>query len=143
MALEAARDASAVEDYLAGLDERTATDSRVLMDLMHRISGHEPRLENVATVSYDSYHYRYDSGREGDAPALCFYPRKGKLTIYLLDGTARHTDLLAQLGRHTTSRVCIYLKRLDDVDLSVLEQVLRDSYAYLKAHDGHMHRAVE
>ena len=143
MAPDAPRDASAVDGYLADLDERTAADSRLLMGLMHRISGDGPRLENVATVSYDSYHYRYDSGREGDAPALSFYPRKGKLTIYLLDGTSRHTDLLSQLGRHTTSRVCVYLKRLDDVDLSVLEQVLRDSYGYLKDHDGHMHRAVE
>ena len=143
MATEPARGAAAVEDYVATLDERAAADTRTLMDLMHRISGDGPRLENVATISYDSYHYRYDSGREGDAAALCFYPRDGKLTVYLLDGTARHAELLAGLGKHTTSRVCVYLKRLDDVDTSVLEQVLRDSYAYLKDHDGRMHRAVE
>lgn len=143
MATEPVRGAAAVEDYVATLDERTAADTRTLMDLMHRISGDAPRLENVATISYDSYHYRYDSGREGDAAALCFYPRDGKLTVYLLDGTARHAELLAGLGKHTTSRVCVYLKRLDDVDTSVLEQVLRDSYAYLKDHDGRMHRAVE
>lgn len=143
MSTEPVRGAAAVEDYVATLDERTAADTRTLMDLMHRISGDGPRLENVATISYDSYHYRYDSGREGDAAALCFYPRDGKLTVYLLDGTARHAELLAGLGKHTTSRVCVYLKRLDDVDTSVLEQVLRDSYAYLKDHDGRMHRAVE
>ena len=143
MATEPVRGAAAVEEYVATLDERTAADTRTLMDLMHRISGDGPRLENVATISYDSYHYRYDSGREGDAAALCFYPRDGKLTVYLLDGTARHAELLAGLGKHTTSRVCVYLKRLDDVDTSVLEQVLRDSYAYLKDHDGRMHRAVE
>ncbi len=143
MATPPPRDAAAVEDYVATLDERTAADSRTLMDLMHAISGHDPRLENVATICFDNYRYKYESGREGDAAALCFYPRQGKLTIYLLDGTARHADLLAQLGKHTTSRVCGYLKRLDDIDLGVLEQVLRDSYAYLKEHDGRMHRAVE
>lgn len=130
-----------VAEVLAELDAATAADAAVLVDLMRSISGHEPVLHNVATLGFDSYHYRYASGREGDAACLSFYPRKGKLTIYLLDGTSRHADLLAGLGRHTTSRVCVYLKRLSDIDLDVLEHVLRDSYAYLKEHDGTMHGA--
>jgi hypothetical protein len=111
------------------------------MELMHRISGHEPRLWNVGTIGYDSYNFRYDSGREGDGHALGFYPRKGKITVYLMDGTERHAELLADLGTHSTSRVCVYLKRLSDIDLAVLEQVLQQSYAYLKSQDGQMHRA--
>lgn len=129
------------ESVMAALDDATATDARTLSDLMRGITGHDPVVWNVATLGFDSYHYRYDSGREGDAHALGFYPRKGKLTIYLMDGTVRHADLLARLGKHTTSRVCVYLKRLADIDLAVLEQVLRDSYTYVKAHDGTMHRA--
>jgi hypothetical protein len=131
----------AVADVIASLDERTAQDAHVLLGLMQRISGHEPQLWNVGTIGFDSYHFRYDSGREGDGHALAFYPRKAKTTVYLMDGTERHTDLLADLGTHTTSRVCVYLKRLSDIDLAVLEQVLQQSYAYLKAHDGTMHRA--
>jgi hypothetical protein len=130
-----------VAHYVASLDERTAADSAVLMEVMRRISGHEPQLWNVGTIGFDSYHYKYDSGREGDGHALGFYPRKGKMTIYLMDGTERHAELLADLGAHTTSRVCVYLKRLSDVDLTVLEQVLQQSYDYLKAHDGDMRRA--
>jgi len=130
-----------VADFVASLDERSAQDSHVLVEIMRRISGHEPQLWNVGTIGFDTYHFRYDSGREGDGHALGFYPRKGKITIYLMDGTERHAETLAGLGTHTTSRVCLYIKRLSDIDLAVLEQVLQKSYDYLKAHDGGMHRA--
>ena len=130
----------AVATFVASLDERTAEDCGVLMEMMRRISGHGPRLWNVGTIGFDSYHYRYDSGREGDNHAIGFYPRRGRTTVYLMDGTERHADLLARLGTHTTSRVCVYIKRLSDVDLAVLDQVVRQSYEYVKAHDGHMHR---
>ncbi|HEX4444243.1 MAG TPA: DUF1801 domain-containing protein [Galbitalea sp.] len=134
---------SAVEDYLASLDdEQTLADSRVLIEIMQRITGSEPQLANVGTVGFDSYHFKYDSGREGDGQAMSFYPRKGKLTIYLMDGTVRHADLLARLGGHTTSRVCVYIRRLSDVDLSVLERIVLDSYEYITSQDGHMHRAM-
>ena len=134
-------DADAVAAVLASLDERTAADAQTLIGMMQGISGHEPRLWNVGTLGFDGYHFRYDSGREGDGHALGFYPRKGKITVYLMDGTARHADRLARLGPHTTSRVCIHLKRLGDIDATVLDEVLRDSYAYLKSQDGQMHRA--
>jgi hypothetical protein len=131
----------AVRDFIASMDdEQTRADSLVLIDVMRRISGHEPRIWNVGTLGFDSYHYKYESGREGDSHAIGFYPRRDKMTVYLMDGTARYSDLLAQLGRHSTSRVCVYLKRLSDVDLSVLEQILQQSYDYVKSQDGHMHR---
>jgi hypothetical protein len=129
-----------VEDVVAALDDATAADARVLMDLMHRISGAEPRVWNVGTIGYDTYGYHYDSGRVGEGHALGFYPRKGKTTVYLMDGTGLHAEQLAGLGKHTTSRVCVYLTRLSDVDLDVLEQVLRASYANLKEQDGNVKR---
>lgn len=95
---------------------------------------------NVGTVGFDSYHYRYASGREGDGQAIGFHPRRGRTTIYLMDGTARHAQLLARLGKHTTSRVCLHVKSLSDVDPAVLERVVQESYDYVKAHDGQMHR---
>jgi hypothetical protein len=131
---------ASVDDVLAALDGATAADARTLMDLMHRISDAEPRVWNVGTIGYDTYRFGYDSGREGEGHALGLYPRRGRTTIYLMDGTARHADLLAGLGSHTTSRVCVYLKRLDDIDLAVLEQILRASYAHLKAEDGNVKR---
>ena len=106
--------------------------------MMERITGHQPKLWNVGTIGFGTYHYKYDSGREGDGHTIGFYPRKGKLTIYLMDGTARHAALLADLGRHSTTGYCLYITRLGDVDLSVLEQILRESYEFVesKSADG-------
>jgi hypothetical protein len=136
-----AQDDRSVTDVVTSLDEPTRRDCEVLLEMMRRISGHEPRLWNVGTLGFDTYHFAYDSGREGDSHALAFYPRKGKITVYLMDGTARHSDLLAQLGTHTTSRVCLYIKRLSDVELPVLEQIVQQSYDFVKSHDGHVPRA--
>jgi len=137
------QEAGSVDDYIASIgDEQTVADTRTLIDVMQRLSGQSPKLWNVGTIGFDTYHYRYDSGREGDATPMSFYPRKGKLTVYLMDGTARHSELLARLGKHTTSRVCIYINRLSDIDLAVLEQIVRESYEYVKSQDGHMHRVV-
>ncbi len=113
------------------LDESTAADSATLIDMMERVSGQEPRLWNVGTIGFGTYHYKYDSGREGDGHTLGFYPRKGKITVYLMDGTARHDELLGRLGPHSTTGYCIYLKRLSDVDLSVLEQIVQKSYDHI------------
>lgn len=123
---------TSVKDYIASLDEQTAKDSRVLMEMMQRISGQEPTLENAGTIAYDTYHYKYVTGREGDALVIGFYPRKGKITIYLMDGTARYSELLGKLGKHTTTGYCIYIKSLTDIDLSILEQILQQSYEYIK-----------
>jgi hypothetical protein len=90
-----------------------------------------------------AYIYKYDSGREGDCQTIGFYPRKAKITIYLMDGTVRYSGLLARMGKHTTSRVCVYIKRLSDIQLPVLEQIVQQSYEYIKSQDGHMHRALE
>ncbi len=133
-----------VNEFVASIDdEQTQKDSLALIETMRRISGQEPKLWNVGTIGFDTYHFKYDSGREGDCQVLGFYPRKGKFTIYLMDGTVRYADLLAQLGKHSTSRVCVYFKRLGDLNLPVLEQILQQSYTYVKSQDGHMHRAME
>ena len=129
----------AVDRYLASLnDAQMVDDSETLIEMMRRISGHEPTLWNVGTIGFGTYHYEYDSGRRGDAHVIGFYPRKGKLTIYLMDGTARHSALLASLGKHSTTGYCLYLRRLSDVDLSVLEQIIQDSYEFVesRSHDG-------
>ena len=131
-------DERSVADFITSLDEPTAADTRTLIEMMQRITGRSPQLWNVGTIGFGIYHYRYDSGREGDAHTIGFYPRKGKLTVYLMDGTARHSALLAGLGRHSTTGYCLYIRRLSDVDLSVLEQIVGESYRFVdaKAQDG-------
>lgn len=135
---------STVKTFMASLDdEQSVADSQALIKMMQRISGHEPKMWNVGTIGFDSYHFKYDSGREGDCQIIGFYPRKGKLTVYLMDGTVRYAELLSRLGKHTTSRVCVYIKRLSDIELPILEKILQESYKYVKSQDGHMHRALE
>src|SRR5574339_611561 len=92
-----------VKEYMSSLDEQTSKDSKLLLNLMQKISGLKPKLWNVGTIGFDTYHYKYDSGREGDGLIIGFYPRKGKITIYLMDGTARYSKMLARLGKHTTT----------------------------------------
>ena len=134
---------SSVKDYITSLNnEQTARDSQVLIEMMQRISGHEPNIWNAGTIGFDTYHYKYDSGREGDGHVIGFYPRKGKITVYLMDGTARYSELLAQLGKHTTTGYCVYIKRLSDVELPILEQILQQSYEYVKSQDGHIRQIL-
>src|SRR5215469_1792143 len=139
-----AQNNGSVKDYIASLDEQTVKDSQVLIEMMQRISGHEPKLWNVGTIGFDTYHYQYDSGREGDGHVLGFYPRKGKITVYLMDGTARYAALLAKVGKHTTTGYCVYIKRLSDVELPILEHIVQQSYESIKSQsqDGPLDRIV-
>ena len=132
-------DERSVERYIASLDdEQTVKDSETLIEMMQRISGHAPTLWNAGTIGFGTYHYQYESGREGDGHTIGFYPRKGKLTIYLMDGTARHSELLARLGKHSTTGYCVYIRRLSDVELPVLERIVQESHAFVesKSQDG-------
>ena len=131
-----------VDDYIASLDDHTAKDSFVLLEMMQQISGQEPKLWNQGTIGFDTYHYKYDSGREGDAFVIGFYPRTGKITIYQMDGTARYSELLAKLGSHTTTGYCIYIKRVSDVDLGVLEQIVQESYNFIKSQNEPIDRIL-
>lgn len=124
---------NSVQDFLATLDDDTLKDSEVLFEIMQRISNADSRIWNEHTVGFDSYHYKYESGREGDSQILSFYPRKGKITIYLMDGVARYGALLDKLGNHTTTGYCIVIKRLSGIDLSILEQILQQSYDNIKS----------
>ena len=137
---KATQNNTSVKEFIASLnDEQTAKDSQVLIEMMQRISGHKPKMWNVGTIGFDTYHYKYDSGREGDGLVIGFYPRKGKITVYLMDGTARYSELLAKLGKHTTTGYCLYIKQLSDIEMPILEQIMQTSYENVKSQDGHIH----
>ena len=121
-----------VRTYLEALPARTRREAETLIALMRRATGEEPRLQG-SIVGFGTYHYRYASGREGDAAAAAFAMRKGAPTIYLNDGVGAHEAGLARLGRHTTGVGCVYVKDLEDVDLGVLESIVADSYRTLTA----------
>jgi hypothetical protein len=112
-------------------DPKRRADALELCDLMTEVTGEEPAMWGPSIVGYGSYRYRYGSGREGMWPAVGFSPRKQALTLYLSDGYEEFADLLARLGPHTTSRACLYLKRLSDVDTNVLREMVRDAYRHI------------
>lgn len=118
-----------VEEYIASLDDTgLQRDARTIMNIMHDISGEEPILYGFGTIGYGVYKYEYSSGRKGEAHTLGFYPRKGKITVYLMDGTTRYSGLLEKLGKHTITGYCIYFKQLSDIDVKVLEEIIKRSY---------------
>jgi Domain of unknown function (DU1801) len=122
-----------VQAHLDGVTpEKRRQDAETLLELMSRVTGESPRLwGNV--IGFGQYHYKYASGREGDAAAAGFAPRKAATTIYLMDGIGRYEQQLKQLGPHTTGVGCLYIKDLSKIDLSVLEGIIAESYRTLTA----------
>jgi hypothetical protein len=113
-------------------DEGQRHDSLVLVDLMQRATGEPPRMWGSSIVGFGSYHYKYASGREGDMPLVGFSPRKQSLTLYLMSGFADHAALLKRLGKHSTGKGCLYVKRLEDVDMATLEKLVKESVKYMR-----------
>lgn len=110
-------------------DKQRREDSKIVDKLMQEVSGEKARMWGPAIIGYGSEHLKYESGRELDMPKLAFSPRKQSLVLYVLeDGEESYRDLLSKLGKYTTSKVCLYIKNLSDVDLSVLKQVLERSF---------------
>jgi hypothetical protein len=103
-------------------------DAETLLELMTRVTGETAHLWGPSIVGFGTYHYKYASGREGDAPAAGFSPRKAATTVYLADGVGTYPEQLASLGDHTTGVGCLYLKDLSKIDLGVLEHIIDSSY---------------
>lgn len=132
----------AVRTYLNGVSpEKRRRDAEKVLELMSRVTGEPPQLWG-SIIGFGQYHYKYQSGREGDVAAAGFAPRKAATTIYLADGIGRYEEQLKQLGPHTTGVGCLYIKDLDKVDLSVLEDIVAESYRTLTK-DTHKLRARE
>ncbi len=122
-----------VEQFLNSFDgERKRKDSFTILELMKQVTGREPRMWGSSIVGFGSYHYTYESGREGDMPLAGFSPRKQNLTLYNMGGFERYDDLLKKLGKHTTGKGCLYIKRLDDVDLPTLKSLIEESVKHVK-----------
>lgn len=108
-------------------------DAETLLEAMRRITGEPPRMWGPSIIGFGQYHYKYASGREGDAPAASFSPRKAASTIYLPDGVGAYPEKLERLGTHTTGVGCLYISDLDAVDLAVLEGIITQSYRAVTA----------
>jgi hypothetical protein len=122
-----------VERFLDGIaDERRRADCWTVARIMKKVTRSAPQMWGPSIVGYGRYHYRYESGRAGDWFLTGFSPRKQSLTLYIMAGFTRYDGFLAQLGKYKTGKSCLYIKRLEDVDLDVLESLIRESVAHLK-----------
>ncbi|GAB3314092.1 hypothetical protein GCM10027299_01830 [Larkinella ripae] len=125
--------ATSVTDFLdAVADEKKRTDCFRLAALLNEQTGFEPVLWGSSIVGFGSYHYRYESGREGDAPLVGFSPRKEALVLYLAADFEQKEALLQQLGKHKTGQGCVYFKKLEDIRIEVLNDLVANSVDSLK-----------
>jgi hypothetical protein len=112
-------------------DPARREDARAVRALMERVSGEPAMMWGPSIVGFGRYHYKYDSGHEGEMCRLGFSPRKAELVLYVLTGSDSQGRLLARLGKHRTGKSCLYIKRLADVNIDVLEELVRDALAYM------------
>ena len=119
---------AAVENFINAVgNEQKRKDSWDLIAMMKKITGHEPRMWGSSLVGFDTYHYKYASGREGDSFITGFSPRKAALTVYVMPGFEPYSELMDKLGPYKTGKSCLYLRNLDVVDRKVLEKLIRQS----------------
>ena len=124
-----------VEQFLNGItDEQKRQDSFALVELMREVTGMDPQMWGSSIVGFGSYHYKYASGREGDTMLVGFSPRKQNLTIYNMGGIDPDDERFKKLGKHTNGKGCLYIKRLDDVDLPTLKSLVAASFTRTKEH---------
>lgn len=118
-----------VLDFLATLSDREQrADSEILIGMMQEISGKPPVMWGPSIIGFGSSHYKYASGREGDVPELGFSPRKGKLALYITDDATKYPHIRDRLGKHKTSKACIYITRLSDVNADALKDLIYAAY---------------
>jgi len=126
--------AQSVQEFLNSVeDEKKRRDSFAVLELMKEVTGEEPAMWGSSMVGFGDYHYRYESGREGDMMLTGFSPRKRNLTIYITSGFEQFGDLLEDLGKYTTGKSCLYVNRLEDVDIDVLRELVRRSVEHMEA----------
>lgn len=124
---------ASVEEYLLSVEnEDRRADTRAVIALMQQITGHPPVMWGDSIIGFDTYHYKYASGREGDWMISAVAPRKAALTVYIMAGFDRFGDLMQRLGKYKTGSSCLYLKKLSDADPDVLEELIKVSVAYMR-----------
>lgn len=128
---------ASVKAFIDGIeDDRKRTDSRELLKLMGEITGDKPKMWGDSIVGFGSYHYKYDSGREGDWFVAGFSPRKQALTLYIMAGFRRFDEILGRLGKFKHGKSCLYVKTLDDVDREVLRELITASVEHVSKSGG-------
>lgn len=121
-----------VEAFLRGIEDDTKRkDARAILKMMKEVTGEKPKMWGPGIIGFGNYHYKYESGREGDWFLTGFSPRKTNFSLYLMEGFGKYEELMEKLGKYKTGKSCLYIKRLADVDTNVLRQLIKGSAEYV------------
>ncbi|NNM18629.1 MAG: DUF1801 domain-containing protein [Croceitalea sp.] len=121
-----------IESYVD--NEQKKADSYKLIELMTEWTGFEPKMWGPTIIGFGSYHYKYASGHEGDAPLLGFSPRKAQFSLYVYSETEKSKGYLKDLGKYKMGKACIYMKRLSDINVEIVKKLSMETLAYLEEH---------
>lgn len=125
--------AKSVDEFLAGVEhKKRREDSLVIKEIMERLTGQPAKMWGASIVGFGAYDYKYDSGRSGRHLMTGFSPRKTALTLYIMPGFSKHGALMQKLGKFKTGKSCLYINKLEDVDMAVLEQLILLGFEYMR-----------
>mgnify|MGYP003536331138 FL=1 len=121
-----------VNSFIENLEsDQKKNDSYLLIQLMEAVTGEKARMWGPTIIGFGNYHYKYASGHEGNAPILGFSPRKAALSLYVFTGLKEHENLLLNLGKFTKGKACIYVKKMSDINLEILNNLMKTSISYI------------
>jgi len=130
--LKTKKNKSSVKDFLDQVEnQKRSEDAFVVLELMKKITGAEPNMWGPSIIGFGHYHYKYASGRENDWFLTGFSPRKQSLTLYIMNGFSRYDEILGRLGKYKTGKSCLYINKLEDIQMEVLEELISASVKYL------------
>lgn len=123
---------SSVIQFIEGVENvKKREDAYRLLDIFTETTGYEAKMWGTSIIGFGFYHYKYESGHEGDAPLVGFSPRKAKFSLYFATGDAEREELLKKFGKHTTGKACVYINKLADIDVDVLKALINQSVTFL------------
>ena len=132
--LKTKKNQASVSEFLEAVaNESRRNDAKAVCKLLKKVTGKQPKMWGGSIVGFDEYHYKYDSGHEGDMCMIGFSPRSSALVLYTLPGSPKEAELLKKLGKHKRGKGCLYIARLSDVDTKVLAELAQDAYRCMQA----------
>ncbi len=123
---------ASVADYVANIDEKRRADCQEIVGIMQELAGAKPAMWGASIVGFGGYRYKYASGREGEWPRVGFSAGKTAITLYIMAGFEAYDEIMERLGKYKTGKSCLYIKRLADVDVEVLRELIAASLVYMR-----------
>lgn len=124
---------NSVIEFIEAVDSpKKREDAYQLLDIFTETAGYEAKMWGPSIIGFGSYHYKYASGHEGDAPLVGFSPRKAKISLYFAPGETKREELLKEFGKHTNGKACVYINKVADINVEVLKKLIQESITFLQ-----------